>query len=237
MTKLCVVVGLLFFVCLSGAIAEPEMDPARMDIYVTPYYNSQGPDIQVGQFSAGLAAEDEKAFVATIAEMKTRWQELSFPELYVAAIRLYDLGYRKESIYWFYTAQFRGRQLAELLDGSLVGSIGDPGFELIHAQRSFQQLVGPYINGYAFGDPDGLVAILERVQREAQAIPDMKAVYPRISFKAQGEWAALNTQIIEGLGELAEMIKTHKDQIRQQRIEHGIEAKFSKLQSRELSGE
>ena len=31
-----------------------------------------------------------------------------------------------------------------------MGSIGSPGFELLHATAAFQQLVGPYINGYAF---------------------------------------------------------------------------------------
>ena len=47
-----------------------------------------------------------------------------------------------------------------------MGSIGDPGFELFQAQNAFQQLVGPYINGYAFGDIDQLVPIIERVQKE-----------------------------------------------------------------------
>src|SRR5207244_10164755 len=80
-----------------------------------------------------------------------------------AAIRLYDLGYRKESVYWFYSAQYLGRQFGVLLDQTKMGSIGSPGFELLHAQNAFYQLVGPYINGYAFGDMDGLVKIVERV--------------------------------------------------------------------------
>src|SRR5437868_11045987 len=76
-------------------------DPARIEVYVTPYYNSKGPTINVGPFSKGLGANTEPEFVATIARMKQSWDTLSFPETYVAAIRLYDLGFRKEAIYWF----------------------------------------------------------------------------------------------------------------------------------------
>ena len=81
-----------------------------------PTYNSKGPAIDVGPFSSGLAAKNETEFVATITKMKKSWDTLNFAERYVAAIRLYDLGFRKESIYWFYSAQYRGRLFASLID-------------------------------------------------------------------------------------------------------------------------
>jgi hypothetical protein len=46
-------------------------DPAHIEVYVTPYYNSKGPAIDVGPFSGGLAAKNEPEFVATIAKMKS----------------------------------------------------------------------------------------------------------------------------------------------------------------------
>lgn len=64
-----------------------------------------------------------------------------------------------------------------------MGSMGDPGFELFQAQNAFQQLVGPYINGYAFGDIDQLVPIIERVQKEGKTVPDLTKIYPRVAFK------------------------------------------------------
>src|SRR4030095_13688685 len=152
------------------AASQTITDPAHIEVYVTPYYNSKGPAIDVGPFSNGLVAKSESEFVATISKMKTSWDTLNFPETYVAAIRLYDLGFRKESIYWFYSAQYRGRLLATLIDRDRMGSIGDPGFELFQAQNAFQQLVGPYINGYAFGNIDQLIPIIERVQREGNTI-------------------------------------------------------------------
>ena len=128
-----------------------------------PCYNSVGPVIKVGRFSSGLASTNETEFVATITKMKKDWERLSFSEVYVAAIRLYDWGYRKEAVYWFYSAQYRGRQFGVLLDQSKMGGIGDTGFELLHAQDAFYQLTGPYINGYAFGDAEALIKIIEKV--------------------------------------------------------------------------
>src|SRR5437867_5244860 len=220
-----------FLGCADLPAGQVINDPARIEIYVTPYYNSKGPAIDVGRFSSGLAAKGESEFVATIAKMKQSWDNLSFPEMYVAAIRLYDLGFRKESIYWFYSAQYRGRLLATLIDREKMGSIGDPGFELVQAANAFQQLVGPYVNGYAFGDIDRLLPIIERVQKEGRTIPDMNKIYPGVTFKTRSEWDPDNKGLNEGLGKLLETLKEQKANIKQQRIEHGMEAKFSKLQS------
>src|SRR6266403_1331318 len=116
---------------VSLAAAGLDYDASHIDVYVTPYYNSAGPAIKVGRFSSGLASTNENEFVSTIASMKKDWDRLGFPELYVAAIRLYDLGYRKEAVYWFYSAQYRGRQFGVLLNKEKMGSIGDTGFELL----------------------------------------------------------------------------------------------------------
>jgi len=209
-------------------------DPAHIKVYITPYYNSKGPVIDVGPFSSGLAVKNEPEFVATIAKMKQSWDILNFPETYVAAIRLYDLGFRKESIYWFYSAQYRGRLFATLIDQNKMGSIGDPGFELFQAQNAFQQLVGPYINGYAFGDIDQLIPIIVRVQKEGQEVPDLTKIYPRVAFKPKSEWDAGNKGLNEGLTKLVVTLKNEKAAIKQQRIERGLESKFSKLPSKDL---
>jgi hypothetical protein len=232
--KLNLIALLVFIGCASLAVGQTITDPAHIEIYITPYYNSKGAVIDVGPFSGGLAAKNEPEFVATISKMKKSWDTLKFPETYVAAIRLYDLGFRKESIYWFYSAQYRGRLFASLIDRDNMGSMGDPGFELFQAQNAFQQLVGPYINGYAFGDIDQLVAIIERVQREGKTVPDLTKIYPRVTFKPKSQWDAGNKGLNEGLTKLLVMLKEQKATIKQQRIERGMEAKFSKLPSKEL---
>jgi hypothetical protein len=228
-------IALLVFIGYAGlAAGQTITDPAHIEVYVTPYYNSKGPAIDVGPFSSGLAAKNEPEFVATVSKMKNSWDTLNFAETYVAAIRLYDLGFRKESIYWFYSAQYRGRLFASLVDRDKMGSMGDPGFELFQAQNAFQQLVGPYINGYAFGDIDQLVPIIEKVKREGKTVPDLTKIYPRVAFKPKSEWEVGNKALNEGMTKLLMTLKNEKASIKQQRIERGMEAKFSKLPSQDL---
>jgi hypothetical protein len=234
MNKLAFAFFAINFASLALKAAQPEINPSHIEVYVMPYYNSKGPEVSVGRFSSGLRSAKEDEFLTTITEMKKDWDRLTFPELYVAAIRLYDLGYRKESVYWFYSAQYRGRQFGLLLDQSKMGSIGEPGFELLHTQNAFYQLVGPYINGYAFGDMDGLVKIVEKVQKEGRQLPDLQAAYPGVTFKNKSEWQSANTELADGMNQLISTLKDKKDDIKRQRIERGMEEKFSKLPSKEL---
>ena len=228
------VIVILIVICAGLVAGQTITDPAHIEVYITPYYNSKGPAVDVGPFSNGLAAKSESEFLAAIAKMKASWETLNFPEVYVAAIRLYDLGFRKDSIYWFYSAQYRGRLFATLIDQNKMGSIGNAGFELFQAQNAFQQLVGPYINGYAFGDIDQLIPIIERVQREGKVVPDLTKIYPRVTFRPKPEWDAGNKGLNEGLTKLLITLKNEKASIKQQRVERGMEAKFGKLPSKDL---
>jgi hypothetical protein len=226
---------IVVLVVSSGLVAGQTItDPAHIEVYVTPFYNSKGPAVDVGPFSSGLAAKSESEFLATIAKMRASWETLNFPETYAAAIRLYDRGFRKDSIYWFYSAQYRGRLFATLIDQEKMGTIGSPGFELFQAQNAFQQLVGPYINGYAFGDIDQLIPIIGRVQREGKVVPDLTKIYPGVAFKSKTEWDAGNKGLNEGLTKLLITLKNEKASIKQQRIERGMEEKFGKLPSKSL---
>jgi hypothetical protein len=112
--------------------------------------------------------------------------------------------------------------------------MGDPGFELFQAQNAFQQLVGPYINGYAFGDIDQLIPIIERVQKEGKTVPDLTKIYPSVAFKPKSEWNAGNKGLNEGMTKLLMTLKNEKVGIKQQRMERGMETKFSKLPSKDL---
>ena len=218
------------------AVAQSISDPAKIEVYVSPYYNSDGPVVEVGRFSKGLAAKSEAEFVDTISKMRQSWTELRFPEMYVAAIRLYDLGFRNEATYWFYSAQYRGRLFASLVDQEKIGSMGAPGFELVQAANAFQQLVGPYINGYAFGDIDRLVQIVERVQKENKMVPALEKLYSGVTFKRQSEWNAGNESLNEGLTKFLSVLKEQKTSLKKTRTENGTEVKFSKLTSKEFPG-
>ena len=209
-------------------------DAGRIAAYVTPYYDSSGPKVRVGRFSAGLESNDGRTVVATILQMKKSWNALSFPQLYAGAIRLYDLGYRDESVYWFYTAQYRYRQFAMLADRSKLGSMGDPGFELYHAGQAFFELVGPSINGYAFGHPDRLAATVERVQRENHVVPDLYAVYPGVAFDDRRTWTRTNASLNAGMSKLVAMLRDDRGTLAREREQSGAQARYGALTSKAL---
>ena len=211
-------------------------DAGRIDAYVTPYYDSTGPVIRIGKYSSGLASENDATFVAAISQMKKEWSRLSFVELYVAAIRLYDLGYRREAAYWFYSAQYSGRQFALLFNQKTIGSIGDPGFELYHAQDAFFQLAGPDINGYAFGDIDSLVKVIQRVRSANRSVPDLHSIYQHVGFISKADWQNKNAQLNAGLGTLATSLESQKTQIARERAQNGTTARFSRLTSKQFPG-
>ena len=168
--------------------------------------------------------------------MKRQWQQLSFVELYVGAIRLYDLGYRNEATYWFYSAQYEGKLFSGLLDTNKMGTIGSPGFELNSAQGAFFQLAGPNINGYAFGNLKELESIIRRVQHERQNAPDMQALYPHVIFVSKSKWRQANAQVNARLGQLLRMVQTQGGQVATQRATNGTAARFSHVTSKQFPG-
>ena len=220
--------------CLRGN--DVTDDPGHIRIEVNPFYNAVGPTVTLSHYSEGLASKDEKVVLATIAEMRKAWQKLTALQMYVAAIRLYDLGYRKEGVYWFYSAQYRGRLFNGLIDQDKMGGIGDPGFEQFHAAEAFYELSGPYFNGYAFGDPDWLAGVVRRVQKEGLTIPDMNAAYPGVEFKDKSQWEAINKGLNDGMGKLIDVLgdKEKMKQGMEQRKKTGFDAAFSKLTSKDL---
>jgi hypothetical protein len=211
-------------------------DPGKIEGFVTPYYNSAGPLVRVGKYSAGLASSNESQLVATIRQMSKRWNQLNFVELYVGATRLYDMGYRNESTYWFYTAQYRGRLFAALIDQKKMGSIGSSGFELFHAADAFSQVVGPNVNGYAFGNTDSLTKVIRQVQNENRNVPNMTAIYPGVSFIGKSQWNAKNQEVNSGLSNLSALIVGQKAQIASQRSQNGTQARFAHLTSKRFPG-
>ncbi len=67
-----------------------------------------------------------------------------------------------------------------------------------------------YINGYAFGDIDQLIPIIERVQREGKVVPDLTKIYPRVTFKPKSEWDAGNKGLNDGMTKLLVTLKNAK---------------------------
>src|SRR5262245_12676699 len=82
---------------------------AALEVHLPPWYDSDGPKARVGPYSEGLVSGDKRRVLATVMKMKGAMRRLSVESMYVAAIRLYDLGLRDAALYWFYSAQYRTR--------------------------------------------------------------------------------------------------------------------------------
>ena len=65
--------------------------------------------------------------------------------MFVLSARLYDVGERDESVFWFYNALFRSRAISYVLDKKVLAQVNN-------ANNSFHSLLGSFVNGYAFCD-------------------------------------------------------------------------------------
>jgi hypothetical protein len=202
---------------------KPEESP--IPIFITPYYNSEGLQISVGEYSKKLAAADAKTILQVSKELKKARDKLRAEVMYVAAIRLYDLGQKDEAVYWFYTAQYRARVFSSILDPKKIGGLGAEAFELNHAYNAFLQLGGPYINRYAFRDLPKLEKTLATVVEEGKSLPKFADVYPKVAFSPSDSWAEKSQEIADGLNALIDHIQKNAETINKQLKENDDESK------------
>jgi len=225
-----IVMMLIVFACACHAANHARSEPpdralAPMPIYVTPYYNSQGPKIDVGPFSKELTEATAATISALAAKMKQQWDTLPVETMYVLAIRLYDLGLKDDAVYWFYSAQWRGFLYRDTIPPEAVGGIAAPAFEHLQANKAFHKLAGTHINGYAFGDLPKLQKTLETVKAESAKLPKLAAIYPGQKFLPEEAWPTKNEKIAAAFDEMLQYIIKNPEAIQALRKQNGVEEK------------
>lgn len=211
---------LIFGLFSSASWAESPKIP----IYVTPFYNSQGPEVDVGKFSNALKTDDVKELENTIKSMLTEKDTLTPEQMFVASIRLYELGKKDEAVYWFYEAQYLARIFVNATKNA--GGLGNKGFELKHAYGSFLQLAGETINGYAGCDPDKWIATLKKVNKNNQKTPNLDLIFPGVSFVEKETWDGIRKRNSEGMEGLIGSIEQSKPTWKQQRATNNQDEKY-----------
>ncbi len=142
--------ALLLAMAASASAADPVK---RIDIYVQPYYAAAAspdgaPQVSVGETFSGVLASNRQEDIIAARDLVERKPELITPMTIMAlAIRLYDVGLRDDSVFWFYVAKERYITLASVINIEAAGLS-----EVDAAMNAFVQLAGPFINGYAFCD-------------------------------------------------------------------------------------
>jgi hypothetical protein len=198
----------------------------RIEIHVTPYYDANGPKVDVGKYSKDLEGATATSIPELASTMDKVWDSLPVEVMYVMSIRLYDLGLKDEATYWFYSAQYRARLLFNLVPHESVGPMGAPGFELAAALDSFFDLAGSYINGHAFGDTGKLLTILGSVKEKSKTIPDFKSIYPSLKFFPDESWSDKNREIAAGFDKFINDVTKRADEIKATRQKNGIEGNY-----------
>lgn len=154
------IAGLLtsvFLVLLASPLRAADADAVkpvrRVDVYVLPYYQSAPadggtPTVHVGKRYDALLTSNAQADIVAVRDMIQREPGMVTPmTMMVLAIRLYDVGLRDQSVFWFYAAKDRYLTLNAVLDMDAPELA-----QVTEATRNFAVLAGPVINGYAFCD-------------------------------------------------------------------------------------
>lgn len=196
-----------------------------ISILVVPFYSSDGIDIHVGDYSDRLGTTDLKELTALAQEMAQQRDKLKPEQMFVLAIRLYDLGDKDDSVYWFYEAQFRAKLLLKTVDSARVSS-GDPTYELLMDYNSFTESAGKSINGYAGCDVNNWVKIAKVVQGDNPKPPELDKLFPDAILVDRSQWQQMNDDVAAGLGVLIDQILQNKDAIKQKRAADNSDARY-----------
>ena len=214
---------------LSAIAAEPVKS---IDLYVQPYYDSaKGPDgkplVSVGKTFDGLLGSSKREdIVAAMDLVRAKPQLITPMTMMVLAIRLYDVGLRDDSVFWFYAAKDRYLALSNVVDVEAAGLS-----EVESAIGAFAELAGPVINGYAFCDLKKQEATELSAIEWTEANPYQVILMDTLPAKAGDRETNLKAAI-DHLNENAAKARAYFDDpknladFNQKRKENGADAKF-----------
>lgn len=226
--------GTMMIGCTPSAVAPTEVPApptpsfSPLPIAVSPFYNAENKQINVGSYSEQLNTSDFQELTTIAGEMAKQKDALTPEQMFVLAIRLFDLGDNDNAVYWFYEAQFRAKLFQAALDPLQIASVGDPAFELPAAYSAFTQLSGEYINGYAGCDIDNWIRIATMVKDANPEPPELDKLFPGVAFVESGQWQSLNNQVADGLNGLIEYLSNNQESVKQQRESTNMDARFCK---------
>jgi hypothetical protein len=151
--------------------------PVRsVDLYVTPLYSSAAKAskrvVRVDPDLDPLLRSDRAEDVLAAQErVRATPANVSPLAMMVLASRLYDVGARDDSVFWFYVAKDRFMTMSGVLTGYDRPGMFAAGGEARAAMGAFVQLAGPTINGYAFCDIDNQQALRRKAYDWVAANP------------------------------------------------------------------
>ncbi len=214
-----------FVLILVFSTASAQDTKGRLSFYAAPYYNSDPLTISIGKYKTELLTEDTTKILALANKIKSDINNTDIESLLFLSLRLYDLGKKDESFYWFHTAKARAIIFIDMLDTAYIGGIGSEAFELKEFFATFSQAVGGYINAHGFNDFDKGVAVFEKMKGEIKDIRSFRDLYRNIHFLDDSKLQEEKTATEENLAKAIAYFKANKEELIKKRIEQGIQGK------------
>ncbi len=194
------------------SLAEAAEEPAPaevskpVDVELLPYYCPTGPVVNVGTFSGRLAKATEKTIREVAAQMQKELKTLPVEAMFVLAVRLYDLGYKEEAVYWFLAAKYRMRLFREALAPHST-ELGSAPFESQQAQYTLYVLISETINPILIDEPAIWIAAAERVCAASGNVPAFRDTYKGIQFVDSPALARANGTVAKDYFQLLRLAK------------------------------
>lgn len=139
------------------------------------------------------------------AQIENRIETKHPAAYFVLATKLFEAGKYDDATFWFYVGQIRYR--AHLLSKPNLDPSGDPALF-----SSLFATIGPFINGYAFGDIPQLLKTIDRaLEWDAKHPDELTPKSPK------------RDEVRDGLVKLKSQIASQRDEIRATRKKNGLE--------------
>ena len=223
-TTISSILFLLF--ALTYITSNGQSTKGHIPFYAVPYYNYDPLSITIGKYKKELLTNDTLELMILADKIRADINNTDIESLFFLSIRLYDLGKKDDAFYWFHTAKARAIIFVDMLEPKKIGSIGDKPFELKQFFISTSQIVGEYLNGFGFNDIDKGIAVIEKVKSEIKNIQSYKEVYKDIHFVNDEKLESEKNEGEERLTKLIDYIRSHKEEIKKQRIDNGTQDKY-----------
>lgn len=211
----------------SGKDGKESGRELHIAVDVPPYYAQSGHRADVGAYSEGLSAADRNVVLETVGDMEKDWENLPVAAMYVAALRLFEIGERGRALYWYEGAKYRAALFMKLLDGSSeMNRMGSRAFVLSRAHTAFFLALRPYFGEYGLCDIGNYRETAARAASGRNGTPKLDAIYPGVVFLPHEKWPAAVEKVNEDFARQVERTAETYETIVKQRKAAGTQEQY-----------
>ena len=168
---------------------EGPADEFHIAVSIPPYYVHTEHRAEIGEYSEGLSAMDRNVLLKTVEKMDKDWRNLPASAMYVAALRLFEIGERDRALYWYQGARYRADLMLELLDSSSgMNRMGSEAYTLSRAHTAFFTALRPHSGGHGLCDIRKYEEAIQRAVLQKDTLPNMSEIYPEVAFLPEEQW-------------------------------------------------